>query len=278
MLRDIAPDGTATAVTGGWQRASLREIDTAASTPGAPIIPCRHPQAVPISEPVDYRIPLVPNARRFAAGHRIQLMITSNDQPEDVPVFLGYRHAPVATNARNTVHANSRLLLPILTNNSALLTITPHSTLQLHGDRDHNPQGAQSTPRQCHRAATPWMYAAAHRATATGQPGPRTPRQARDCSRRRAVVRRRQRRMRGGYSSCRSARRTAERPGAESDRERRADGVIAGVAKRKPASTVSGEQSDRQLSAGVSRPTGPQLASFGCRRKDACGTPNAGRG
>jgi hypothetical protein len=33
--------------------------------------------------------------------------------------------------------------------------------------------------------------------------------------------------------------------------------VTANVAKRKPASTVSGEQSDRQLSAGASRQTGP---------------------
>ena len=33
--------------------------------------------------------------------------------------------------------------------------------------------------------------------------------------------------------------------------------VIGNVAKRKPASTVSGEQSDRQLSAGASRQTGP---------------------
>lgn len=32
--------------------------------------------------------------------------------------------------------------------------------------------------------------------------------------------------------------------------------TIAVVAKRKPASTVSGEQSDRQLSATISRPTG----------------------
>ena len=36
--------------------------------------------------------------------------------------------------------------------------------------------------------------------------------------------------------------------------------VIACVAKHKPASTVSGEQSDRPLSAGASRPTGPWLA------------------
>jgi hypothetical protein len=32
--------------------------------------------------------------------------------------------------------------------------------------------------------------------------------------------------------------------------------AIEMVAKRKPASAVSGEQSDRQLSAGISRPTG----------------------
>lgn len=62
-----------------------------------------------------YRIPLVPNARRFAAGHRIQLMLTNDDQPKDVPVFLGYRHPPVGTTARNTLHATSRLLLPVLT-------------------------------------------------------------------------------------------------------------------------------------------------------------------
>jgi hypothetical protein len=41
-------------------------------------------------------------------------MITSDDQPKDVPVFLGYRHSPVGTAARNTIHAASRLLLPVL--------------------------------------------------------------------------------------------------------------------------------------------------------------------
>jgi len=41
-------------------------------------------------------------------------MITGDDQPRDLPVFLGYRHSPVGTTARNTIHAASRLLLPIL--------------------------------------------------------------------------------------------------------------------------------------------------------------------
>jgi uncharacterized protein len=118
MLRDIAPDGTITNITGGWLRASLREIDTDASRAGAPVLPCRNPLPVPINQRVDYRIPLVPNARRFAVGHRIQLMITSDDQSHDIPVFLGYRHPPVGTTTRNTIHATSRLLLPVLVPNA----------------------------------------------------------------------------------------------------------------------------------------------------------------
>ena len=42
-----------------------------------------------------------------------------------------------------------------------------------------------------------------------------------------------------------------------SDRQRRSARALPSVAKRKPASTVSGEQSDRQFSPGASRPTGP---------------------
>jgi len=114
MLRDVAPDGTVTDITGGWLRASLREVDSVASSTGAPELSCRNPQLVPINERVDYRIPLAPNARRFQAGHRIQLMITSDDQSKDVPVFLGYRHPPVGTNTRNTVFSTSRLVLPVL--------------------------------------------------------------------------------------------------------------------------------------------------------------------
>ena len=114
MLSDVAPDGTTTGITSGWLRASLREVDPVESRTGAPILPCRNPQAVPIGEPVEYRIPLIHNARRFLAGHRIQLMLTSDDQPKDIPALLDYRHPPVGTTTRNTIHASSRLLLPVL--------------------------------------------------------------------------------------------------------------------------------------------------------------------
>jgi predicted acyl esterase len=113
-LQDIAPDGGTEDVTAGWLRASLREVDAAASRPGAPVLPCRTPVAVPIGEDVTYRIPLVPNARRFNAGHRIRLVLTSDDQDTDTPAIMNFRHASVGTSSLNTVRSSSRLLLPML--------------------------------------------------------------------------------------------------------------------------------------------------------------------
>jgi uncharacterized protein len=112
ILQDVAPDGTVEAVTAGWVRASMREVDESAIRAGAPVLPCRTPQAVPIGKDVAYRIPLVPNARRFDAGHRIQLTLTSDDQDAAVPAIINFRHASVGTSSLNTVRSSSQLLLP----------------------------------------------------------------------------------------------------------------------------------------------------------------------
>ncbi|MET0897412.1 MAG: CocE/NonD family hydrolase [Mycobacterium sp.] len=113
-LQDISPDGTVTDVTAGWLRASLRTVDDAASRDGAPALPCTEAVAVPVSEDVTYRIPLVANARRFAPGHRIALVLTGDDQDPATPAIMGFRHASVGTSSLNTVRSSSRLLLPIL--------------------------------------------------------------------------------------------------------------------------------------------------------------------
>jgi uncharacterized protein len=113
-LQHISADGSVEEVTAGWLRASLREVDEAASTPGAPVLPCREAVAVPVAEDVEYRIPLVANARRFAAGDRIRLVITSDDQHPQAPAIMNFRHASVGTSSVNTVRSSSRLLLPIL--------------------------------------------------------------------------------------------------------------------------------------------------------------------
>ena len=113
LMQDVAPDGSTTDITAGWLRASQREVEVAGGRPGAPLLTSSNRQAVPIGEPVSYRIPLVPNARRFAVGHRIRLLLTSDDQPDEVPAIMGFRHAPVGTTTRNAVHSASRLRLPV---------------------------------------------------------------------------------------------------------------------------------------------------------------------
>ncbi|GAA1688205.1 X-Pro dipeptidyl-peptidase [Mycolicibacterium murale] len=113
-LADVDPDGSVTEVTAGWLRASLRTVDEQASAPAAPALPCTQAVAVPVGEPVRYRIPLVPNARRFQPGHRIQITLASDDQDPAVPAIMNFRHASVGTSSINTVFSSSRLLLPVI--------------------------------------------------------------------------------------------------------------------------------------------------------------------
>jgi hypothetical protein len=83
-----------------------------ASKPGAPVLPCRTFKALPIWEKVSYRILLVPNARRFRAGHKLRLYLTTDDQSPEIPALLEFRHASIGTSSFNTVFSSSRLLLP----------------------------------------------------------------------------------------------------------------------------------------------------------------------
>ena len=92
-LQDVAPDGTVVDVTAGWLRASLRRVDPDRSPVGSPELPCRDADAVVPGSLTAYRIPLVTNARRFAAGHRVRLVVTSDDQDPSTPAIMGFRHA-----------------------------------------------------------------------------------------------------------------------------------------------------------------------------------------
>jgi uncharacterized protein len=112
VLQDVDENENAVNVTAGYLRAALREVDAAASKPGAPFLPCTTFEAVPIGEKVNYRIPLVPNARRFRAGHKLRLCLTTDDQNPDTPAMLEFRHASVGTSSFNTVFSSSRLVLP----------------------------------------------------------------------------------------------------------------------------------------------------------------------
>ncbi len=57
---------------------------------------------------VRYRVPMGDTARRFLAGHRLRLVLASDDQ-RDGPAFSGFEHAPTGDPARQAIHSTSRL-------------------------------------------------------------------------------------------------------------------------------------------------------------------------
>lgn len=114
VLYDVPTNGQPSPITAGWLRASLSEVDQARSVPGAPVLPCRTPVALPVGQRVTYRIPLVANARRVEKGHRLRLVIASNDETQKSLTIMGFTHTPVREASVNTVFGSSRLLLPLL--------------------------------------------------------------------------------------------------------------------------------------------------------------------
>jgi predicted acyl esterase len=114
VLPDEGANENVTNITAGYLRAGLRKVDEGTSKRGAPVLLCRTFEPVPISEKVSYRIPLVPNAHCFKAGHKLRLYLTTDDQNAERPALLDFRHAGVGTSSFNTVFSTSRLLLPVL--------------------------------------------------------------------------------------------------------------------------------------------------------------------
>jgi hypothetical protein len=114
VLYEVPPSGEPEAITAGWLRAAFSGVDEKRSVLGAPVPDCRTPRAVPVGERASYRIPLVPNARRIAAGHRLRLVVASADESDKSLTMLGFTHVVVREASRNTIYSASRLWLPIL--------------------------------------------------------------------------------------------------------------------------------------------------------------------
>jgi predicted acyl esterase len=89
-LEDVAPDGTVTRLTGGWQVISQRQLDTAKSRylDGTLVQPY-HPftkaakQTLVGTAPVDVEI--VPTGAAIQPGHRLRLAVQAYDVPHLLP-------------------------------------------------------------------------------------------------------------------------------------------------------------------------------------------------
>jgi hypothetical protein len=108
-ISDVAPDGTQSIVSEGQLRASLRAL-ARKSTPREPLETLASPQAITPGTFYDYEIALAPTAYRLAAGHQLQLRLTSYNMPNALPGTIDLdSQAPAASSftplapATNTV-------------------------------------------------------------------------------------------------------------------------------------------------------------------------------
>lgn len=99
MLQDVAPDGTATDITMGYRRAAISDDYTKFD-------------AVPAGKTQRYAMKLVDNARCFAPGHRVRLLVRSDDTTGPAPM-MGFHHAQIGVSSRIGIASSSRLRMSI---------------------------------------------------------------------------------------------------------------------------------------------------------------------
>jgi len=111
-LQDIAPDGAARDLTQGWLRASHRALDPVRSKPYRPAH--AHDRMEPLcpGEITSFEIAILPTAHRFVPGHRLRLLLTSEDRHGFA--MQGLYHTGTGLAARNQIFSGSRLIVPLI--------------------------------------------------------------------------------------------------------------------------------------------------------------------
>jgi putative CocE/NonD family hydrolase len=95
-ISDVAPDGSQNIVSEGQLRASLRAL-AAKSTHREPLESLGSPEAIAPGTFYDYEIALAPTAYRLAAGHQLQLRLTSYNMPNALPGTIDFNGQAPAT-------------------------------------------------------------------------------------------------------------------------------------------------------------------------------------
>jgi predicted acyl esterase len=87
-LADVAPDGSETLITNGYLRASHRALDAARSRTAVPYHTHVDPTPIEAGKAYAYDIEIWPTAYELAAGHRLQMRLTSYDLPTHAPASI----------------------------------------------------------------------------------------------------------------------------------------------------------------------------------------------
>jgi predicted acyl esterase len=98
-ITEVRPDGEEVYVGRGWLKASMRALDTTASTPTMPVQTDREADVQPLvpTEPTFMRLAVNPIDYAFRAGSRIRLIIDTPSQTG------GWNFEPLANGGVNTV-------------------------------------------------------------------------------------------------------------------------------------------------------------------------------
>jgi hypothetical protein len=114
-IKDIGPDGRETKVSGGWLKASHRELDESKSKPYKPYHP--HTRSLPVvpGRVYEYAIDLCSTSRVFKALHSLQLVIQGQESGWPPPAFYHVSNMIETTHTiYHTREYPSYLLLPVI--------------------------------------------------------------------------------------------------------------------------------------------------------------------
>jgi predicted acyl esterase len=91
-VEDVAPDGTATQMTAGWNVLSLRALDNQTVRRAGLIVQPHHPftqasaQSMPSDgSPVEVDVEVFPTSWKLLAGHHLRLSLQTADEPHLSP-------------------------------------------------------------------------------------------------------------------------------------------------------------------------------------------------
>ncbi|MFA5939637.1 MAG: CocE/NonD family hydrolase [Sinimarinibacterium sp.] len=109
-MADVGPDGSETLITNGYLRASHRELDAVRSREGVPYHPHVNPTPIEAGTTYPFEIEIWPTAYEIAAGHQLQIRITSYDVPTHAPASIEFdRNNPAATQVTPLLPATNSL-------------------------------------------------------------------------------------------------------------------------------------------------------------------------
>ncbi|MFL5896698.1 MAG: CocE/NonD family hydrolase [Thermoleophilaceae bacterium] len=120
-VEDVAPDGTATQLTAGWQVLSLRALDRSKSVSRQdklvqPYHPYTQESVLPVEpgKPMEVDVEIFPTAATFAAGHKLRLTLQTADAPHlTAPAPQGVNSIGSGLHVYHDAQHQSELVIPV---------------------------------------------------------------------------------------------------------------------------------------------------------------------